>query len=111
MDRGNALARFAYEVPSFDSYWRAVVLFGQNVQSYKFALAGALLEIGGGSEAVSLDELAVPYASRVAQHLRAPTSREPPNRAVSSMRAGPTTGANSTTKVCGQQLCRSASTT
>jgi hypothetical protein len=40
MERGNAVARFAYEVPSLDSYWRAVVLFGQNVQSYKFALAG-----------------------------------------------------------------------
>jgi 5-methylcytosine-specific restriction endonuclease McrA len=71
MDRRNAVARFAYEVPSLDSYWRAVVLFGQNVQSFKFALAGALLDIGGGSEVVSLDELAIPYATRLAGHLRA----------------------------------------
>ena len=70
MDRGDAVARFAYEVPSLDSYWRAIVLFGQNVASYKFALAGALLEIGAGSEVVSLDELALPFASRVAEHLR-----------------------------------------
>lgn len=70
MDRSSAVARFTDEVPSLDSYWRAIVLFGQNVASYKFALAGALLEIGGGSEAVSLDQLSLPYASRVAEHLR-----------------------------------------
>jgi len=33
MDRGDAVARFAYDVPSLDSYWRAIVLFGQNVAS------------------------------------------------------------------------------
>jgi hypothetical protein len=70
MDRGDAVARFAYGVPSLDSYWRAIILFGQNVASYKFALAGALLEIGAGSEEVSLDDLALPFASRVAAHLR-----------------------------------------
>ena len=70
MDRGDAVARFAYKDPSLDAYWRAIILFGQNVASYKFALAGALLEIGTGSEEVSLDELALPFASRVAEHLR-----------------------------------------
>lgn len=49
MDRGIAVARFAYEIPSLDSYWRSIVLFGQNVASYKFALAGALLEISSGA--------------------------------------------------------------
>ena len=52
MGRGRAVARFTYEVPSLDSDWRSIVLFGQNVASYKFALAGALLEIGDGPEAV-----------------------------------------------------------
>jgi hypothetical protein len=70
MDRGDAVARFVYGIPSRDSYWRAIVLFGQNVASYKFALAGALLEIGTGSEEVSLDDLALPFANRVAEHLR-----------------------------------------
>lgn len=64
------MARFVYEIPSVDSYWRAVVLFGQNVASYKFALAGALLEIGAESEVVTLDALALPFASRIAEHLR-----------------------------------------
>jgi hypothetical protein len=71
MDRGGAVARFTYDVPSLDSYWRAIVLFGQNVASYKFALAGALLEIGADSEVISLDEVALPFASRVAEHIRA----------------------------------------
>ena len=71
MARGGAVSRFVQEVPSLDSYWRAIVLFGQNVASYKFALAGALLEIGAGPESVSLDDLAWPFASRVADHLRA----------------------------------------
>lgn len=39
--------------------------------SYKFALAGALLEIGpANDELVSLDRLALPFATRVAEHLR-----------------------------------------
>jgi hypothetical protein len=70
MGRGRAVARFTYEVPSLDSYWRSIVLFGQNVASYRFALAGALLEIADGPDAVGLEDLAVPFARRVADHLR-----------------------------------------
>lgn len=69
MERRNAVARFTQEAPSLDSYWRAIILFGQNVASYKFALGGALLEVGGGPEAVSLEALALPFAKRVAGHL------------------------------------------
>ena len=70
MDRGGAVARFTDEIPSLSSYWRAIILFGRNVASYKFALGGALLEIGGTSDFVSVDELAIPFARRVADHLR-----------------------------------------
>lgn len=71
MDRGDAVAQFTYGIPSLDSYWRAIILFGQNVASYKFALAGALLEVAPGThEVVSLDSLAMPFATRVAEHLR-----------------------------------------
>ncbi|WP_269895004.1 HNH endonuclease [Mycobacterium hippophais] len=65
------MARFTHDIPSLDSYWRAIVLFGQNVASYKFALAGALLELGANAEVVPLDVLALPFATRVAEHLRA----------------------------------------
>ena len=63
MERSSAVAQFAYEVPSLDSYWRAIVLFGRNVASCKFALATALLELGNNSnqEVFSLEEIALPY--------------------------------------------------
>ncbi len=62
--------RFTSEHPSLDSFWRAVVLFGRNVASYKLALAHALLEVGAeGKDLVSLDELAMPYARRLCDHL------------------------------------------
>lgn len=70
MTRGGAVARFTDEIPSVESNWRAVVLFGQNVASYKFALAGALLEIAAGPDDVTLEELAIPFAQRVATHLQ-----------------------------------------
>ena len=71
MDRGNAVARFAYEVPSLIRIGGRWFCSGRTSSRTSLPWPGALLEIGGGSEAVSLDELAVPYASRVAQHLRA----------------------------------------
>lgn len=38
-------ARF-YEIePTVENYWRAVILFGRNVASYKFALAKSLYEL------------------------------------------------------------------
>ena len=72
MDRSNAVAEFVYNVPSVDSYWRAIVLFGRNVASYKFALATALLDLACDSdqEVFSLEEIAVPYATALARHLR-----------------------------------------
>ncbi len=56
--------------PSPESYWRAVILFGQNSASYKFALGKALLELAGREvTAITLDDLAVPYATHIAEHL------------------------------------------
>ena len=31
--------------PTLDNYWRAIILFGRNVASYKFALAQVLSEL------------------------------------------------------------------
>lgn len=39
------IERFQQEYPSLDSYWRAVILFGRNVATYKFALGKALLTL------------------------------------------------------------------
>ncbi len=62
--------RFLEVIPTPDSSWRAIVLFGRNVASYKFALAQALLAVAeGGASFVALDDLAVPYARALAAHL------------------------------------------
>jgi hypothetical protein len=56
--------------PSCEDYWRSIILFGRNVASYKFALAKSLLELAHGEATfVRLDELAVPFARHVAEHM------------------------------------------
>ena len=58
--------------PSSDACWRAIVLFGRNVASYKFALAEALLTLPpNGSDFVKLEDLATPFAHAVCRHLKA----------------------------------------
>lgn len=51
---------------------RAVVLFGRNAASYKFALAKSLVELGANSDdLVTLESLAVPFSRHVCEHLKA----------------------------------------
>jgi len=53
-----------------EDYWRAIVLYGRNVASYKFALARTLLDIKPRSgQIVKLEELAVPFSSHIRRHL------------------------------------------
>lgn len=53
-----------------ESKWRALILFGRNVATYKFAFAQTLLEqVEMGKERVSLDDLALPYAGHLIRHL------------------------------------------
>lgn len=57
--------------PTREDYWRSVILFGKNVASYKFALANALLEITpSGKTTITLEELAIPYARHITEHLK-----------------------------------------
>lgn len=61
---------FREKTPTRENYFRGVVLFGRNVASYKFALAKSIVELANqGNEAVSLDELARPFAQHLCQHL------------------------------------------
>lgn len=49
--------------------WRMAVLMGANSRTYKFALGAALLDLAKeGRTEVSLEELAIPYAWRMAEH-------------------------------------------
>lgn len=62
---------FAEEYPSLESYWRSVILFGRNVATYKFALAKSLLDLSPQANTfVSLEQLAVPFAEHIAEHLK-----------------------------------------
>jgi 5-methylcytosine-specific restriction endonuclease McrA len=65
------MGQFEETDPSLENYWRAIILFGRNVASYKFALARALLATGHNSgEQIKLEELALPFAEEVSRHLR-----------------------------------------
>ena len=62
---------FFVRKPTNENSWRAVILFGRNVASYKFALGKSLLELAqSGQEFVTLEELAKPFSHHVCQHLR-----------------------------------------
>ena len=67
----DSIAQFQEEHPSLESYWRSVILFGQNVASYKFALAKSLLRLAEeGKTEITLAELAVPYSQELCAHLK-----------------------------------------
>ena len=63
--------RFEEEYPSLESYWRAVILFGRNSASYKFAMAKSLIElIPSGKSFITLDQLAVPFSNNLIEHIK-----------------------------------------
>lgn len=65
------MSRFYELEPTLENYWRAIILFGRNSASYKFALAKSLIDLRSQSKsAFSLDELAVPYAHHLCEHLK-----------------------------------------
>src|SRR5262245_58559781 len=65
------MTTFAEVHPSLDNYWRAIILFGRNVASYKFALGKTLLEAArGGKTFLPLTEIALPFARHIAGHMK-----------------------------------------
>ena len=58
--------------PTLENYWRAIILFGKNTASYKFALSKSLIDISleRKSDLITLDDLALPYALHLAEHLK-----------------------------------------
>ncbi|MDC0066834.1 HNH endonuclease [Verrucomicrobia bacterium] len=61
-----------YEVePSLTNYWRAVILFGLNTASYKFALGKSLLEFANlEKEFINMTELADRFSYHIAEHVK-----------------------------------------
>ena len=64
-------APFIEPIPTKESCWRAIVMMGRNVASYKFALAESLLELSDqGNEFVSMEDLAAPFSRNLCGHLK-----------------------------------------
>lgn len=75
-----AISQFQLVRPSPETDWRSIVLFGKNTASYKFALARALLDFARKDQAeVNLEDLAVPYANSLCEHMKT-SPRQTTNR-------------------------------
>ena len=62
---------FLAKAPTLDANWRAAVLFGRNVASYKFALAKTLFGLADRpDDRVTLEELDAPFARHLCEHLK-----------------------------------------
>lgn len=62
---------FIQSSPTLDSFWRAIILFGKNTASYKFALAKSLIDLStGGKNFFTLEELARPFSNHILDHLK-----------------------------------------
>ncbi|MGR5301633.1 hypothetical protein [Vibrio alfacsensis] len=61
-----------YEIePTNENYWRAVILFGKNVASYKFALAQSIIELHAKpNDLITLEQLAEPFSKNLCAHLQ-----------------------------------------
>lgn len=63
--------KFQINDPSIESQWRAIILFGKNSATYKFAFAKSLLELVEKEKTrISLAELAIPFAHNIVNHLK-----------------------------------------
>jgi len=63
--------KFQINDPSLESQWRAIILFGKNSATYKFAFAKAMIELlPSGKSSLSLEDLAVPFSKNIVGHLR-----------------------------------------
>ncbi|GAB3533075.1 hypothetical protein GCM10027443_17820 [Pontibacter brevis] len=65
------MVKFQVNDPSLESQWRAVILFGKNTATYKFAFAKALLELVEKERtAITLSDLAEPFSRHIVDHLK-----------------------------------------
>ena len=65
------MTEFQINDPSLESQWRALILFGRNSATYKFAFAKSLLElIKNETTSISISELAIPFARNITEHLK-----------------------------------------
>ena len=58
--------------PTLENYWPAIILFGRNTASYKFALAKALIDVSleRDSDLISPENFAPSYAMHLCKYLK-----------------------------------------
>ncbi|MDB4062236.1 HNH endonuclease [Vicingaceae bacterium] len=62
---------FRINDPSIESQWRAIILFGRNSATYKFAFAKSLLELASNETTrITLKDLAIPFSREIINHLK-----------------------------------------
>ena len=65
------MTQFQINDPSLESQWRALILFGKNSATYKFAFAKSLLElVNKETTKISLAELSQPFSKNIIEHLK-----------------------------------------
>jgi len=65
------MIEFQINDPTLESQWRALILFGKNSATYKFAFAKSLLElVDKETTSISLSELADPFSRHITDHLK-----------------------------------------
>lgn len=63
--------KFQIDDPTLESQWRALILFGKNSATYKFAFAKSIIELlESGRTVLSLEELADPFSRNIIGHLK-----------------------------------------
>jgi hypothetical protein len=65
------MTEFQINDPSIESQWRALILFGKNSATYKFAFAKSLSElIEKETTSITLFDLAKPFSRNITEHLK-----------------------------------------
>lgn len=65
------MTEFQNNDPSLESQWRALILFGKNSATYKFAFAKTLLQlIEKETTSISISEMARPFSKNITDHLK-----------------------------------------
>ena len=64
------MKRFIDKSATIDTFWRSIILLGNNVASYKFALGKTLIDLSNPDTKIKLDEIALPFAKHVCEHLK-----------------------------------------
>ena len=64
------MKRFIDKSATIDTFWRSIILLGNNVASYKFALGKTLIDLSNPDTKIKLDEIALPFAKHICEHLK-----------------------------------------